>query len=171
MYYLIVRQFALMLRNLDGVLGKAQQYAEARKFDVNNFCSARMFPDMLPFVAQVRIACDYAKNTAAALAGREAPRHEDNEQTVADLRARITKCLAYVDAFTEKDFENTKLDTVVPMANRKGKGLRLGEYLLSRQIPNFYFHVTTAYDLLRAGGVEVGKSDFLGQLNFLDLPA
>jgi hypothetical protein len=159
-----------MLRNLDGILVKAEQHATARKYDVNNFCGARLSPDMLPFVAQVRLACDYAKNSAAALSGKEAPRHEDNETTFVDLHARIAKCLAYLDTFTAQDFESTKPDTVVPLANRKGKGLRLDEYLFSRQIPNFYFHVTTAYDLLRHGGVEIGKSDFIGQLNLVDLP-
>lgn len=171
MYYLIVRQFALTLRNLDAILAKVQQHAEAKKFDVNNFVSARFFPDMLPFVNQVRIACDYAKNTSAALAGKTAPKHEDNETTMADLRGRIAKCLAYVDTFTEGDFGNTKLDTLVQLPNRPGKALRLDQYLLQRQIPNFFFHVTTAYDLLRAGGVEIGKTDFIGALNFVEVPA
>jgi hypothetical protein len=171
MYYLVVRQFALTLRNLDSILAKAEQHAVAHKFDVNNFCTARIFPDMLPFLAQVRIACDHAKRATAALAGKEAPVHEDTEKTVEDLRGRIAKCLAYLDTFTAKDFEATKPDTLVPMINRKGKALRLDEYVFSRQIPNFYFHVTTAYDLLRQGGVELGKSDFIGQLNLVDLPA
>ena len=171
MYYLLVRQFALTLRNLDAVLTKAEQHATARKFEVNNFCTARLAPDMLPFISQIRIACDHAKNATAAAAGKEAPKHEDTEANFADLHARIAKCLAFIDSFTAQDFANAKGDTVVPLANRKGKGLRLNEYLLSRQIPNFFFHVTTAYDLLRHGGVELGKSDFLGQLNILDIPA
>ena len=85
-YYLTVRQFIRTLKNLDTILEKATRQAEARKFDVNNFCASRLFPDMLPFVAQIRIACDTAKGTAANLAGVEAPRHEDNETTMADLR-------------------------------------------------------------------------------------
>jgi len=168
MYYLLVRQFALTLKNLDAVMAKAEKYAEARKFDVNNFCNQRLFPDMLPFTAQVRIACDQAKNAAANLAGKPPQVFEDNEVTFADLRGRVAKCIAYLDTFTEADFANTKADTVVKMPRPAGKGLRANDYLLSRQMPNFFFHVTTAYDLLRHGGVDVGKSDYLGPLPFVD---
>ena len=169
MYYLAIRQFARSLKNLDGVLEKAIKHAEARKFDVNNFCSARLFPDMLPFLAQVRIACDHAKSAAANLSGKEAPRHEDTETTVADLRARIAKCLASLETFTADDFARTTPETLIKLPNRPGKALPADEYLYARQIPNFFFHVTTAYDLLRHGGVELGKSDFLGPLGFVDV--
>jgi hypothetical protein len=160
---------ARTLKNLDAVLDKAIKQAEARKYDVNNFCAARLYPDMLPFIAQVRIACDHAKSAAANLAGKEPPRHEDNETTVADLRARIAKCLAYLDTLTASDFEKTKPDTLIRLPNRPGKAIPAEEYLLARQIPNFYFHATTAYDLLRHGGIEIGKSDFLGPLGFIDV--
>jgi hypothetical protein len=169
MYYLAVRQMARSLRNLDGLLVKAIAHAEARKFDVNNFCSARLFPDMLPFLVQVRIACDGAKATAAGLAGKEAPKHEDNETTVEQLRARIAKCLAYLDTFTEADFERTTSQMVIKIPNPPGKGLHADEYLVARQLPNFYFHVATAYGLLRHGGVELGKRDYLGPLNLVDV--
>jgi uncharacterized protein len=165
MYYLAVRQFARSLRNLDAVLEKAIKHAEARKFDVNNFMQARLYPDMLPFVAQVRIACDNAKAAAANLSGKEAPKHEDNETTFADLRARIAKCLAYLDTFTAADFQRTTGQTLI--THRPGKVLQADEYLFGRQFPNFYFHVVTAYDLLRHGGVEIGKSDYLGPLAFV----
>ena len=168
MYYLLVRQFAMTLKNLDAVMAKAERYAETRKFDVNNFCTQRLFPDMLPFAAQVRIACDQAKNAAANLAGKPAQVFEDNEVTFADLRGRVAKCIAYLDTFTEADFANTKGDTVIKMPRPAGKGLRANDYVLSRQLPNFFFHVTTAYDLLRQGGVDVGKSDYLGALPFVD---
>ena len=95
--YRVVTQFGRTLRNLDAVLDKAKKYAEARKFDVNNFCTARLFPDMLPFVSQIRIACDKAKFAAANLSGKAAPKHEDTETTMAELRARIAKCLAFLD--------------------------------------------------------------------------
>jgi hypothetical protein len=166
--YAIVKQFSRTLKNLDAVIDKATKYAEARKFDVNNFLTARLFPDMLPFVTQIRIACDQAKSAAANLAGKEAPKHEDTETTMADLRARIAKCLAYLDTFTAADFQNSKPDALIRLPNRPGKALPAAEYLYARQIPNFFFHVTTAYDLLRAGGLEVGKSDFLGPLGFVD---
>jgi hypothetical protein len=168
MYYLAVRQFARTLRNLDAILEKAQQHAEARKFDVNNFLTARFAPDMFPFVMQVRIACDHAKNAAANLAGKEAPKHEDNEATMQELRARIGKCLAFLDSLGAQDFDHTTPETVVKLP-RGGKGLRADEYLFGRQIPNFFFHVTTAYDLLRSGGVEIGKGDLIGRLDLVDL--
>jgi hypothetical protein len=167
MYYLTIRQFMRTLKNLDAILGKAEAHAGARKFDVNNFCSARIYPDMLPFTAQVRIACDTAKATAANLAGKEAPKHEDNETTVAELRGRIGKCLAYLETLTAKDFERTTPDTLIKLAFPAGKALRANDYLYTRQIPNFYFHAVTTYDLLRKGGVEIGKDDFLGPLDFV----
>lgn len=166
-HFLAIRQFARSLKNLDAILEKAVRHAEARKFDVNNFIPARLFPDMLPFVAQVRIACDTAKAAAANLSGKEAPKHEDTETTFADLRARIGKCLAYLETFNAEDFAGTPARPI-RLPNRPGKALSADEYLFARQLPNFYFHVTTAYDLLRKGGVELGKADYLGQLNFFD---
>ena len=167
--YSVVKQFARTLRNLDGVLEKAIKHAEARKFDPNNFLTARLYPDMLPFVAQIRIACDNAKATAANLSGKDAPKHEDNETTMAELRGRIAKCLAYLDTVTAADFQSTKPDAMIRLPNRPGKAIPAAEYLYGRQIPNFYFHAVTAYDLLRHGGVEVGKSDYLGPLGFVDV--
>ncbi len=168
MYYLTIRQFARTLRNLDGFLAKAEAYAKERKFDVNNFCSMRLSPDMLAFTFQIRSACDHAKGTAAALSGKQAPKHEDNETTFEELRGRVAKCLAYLDTFTEKDFEQTTADMVVKVAYPAGKAMRAQEFLLGRQIPNFYFHVVTAYALLRHGGVDIGKADYLGGIELLD---
>jgi uncharacterized protein len=169
MEYLLVRQFVRSLKNLDAILDKAQKHAEARKFDPDNYFGLRLFPDMLPFSAQVRVACDTAKGTAANLAGKEAPKHEDNEKTFVELRGRIAKCVAYLETFTEKDFANVKPDGLIKLPNRPGKALRARDYLLTRQVPNFYFHVTTAYDLLRTSGVELGKADYLGTLDFVDV--
>jgi uncharacterized protein len=167
-YFLAVRQMMRSLKLLDSILDKAAKYAEARKFDVNNFCAARLFPDMLPFIAQIRIACDTAKATAANLSGKEVPRHEDNETTFAELRARIAKCLAVLETFTADDFARTTATTMVRLPNKPGKAIAADEYLFARQIPNFYFHVVTAYDLLRHGGVDIGKNDFYGALDFVD---
>jgi uncharacterized protein len=97
--------------------------------------------------------------------GRKPPRHEDSETTFAELRARIARCLAYLDTFTEADFEKTTGQTVITHRTKK---LLADEYLFARQIPNFYFHVTTAYDLLRHGGVELGKGDYLGPLTYVE---
>ena len=168
MYSLAVRQFVKTLKSLENILDKAAKHAQAKNFDVNNFVDARLFPDMLPFAAQVRIACDNAKATAASLSGKEAPRHEDNEKTFEELRARIGKCVAYLETFSAADFEKTNPKTVVRVPNPKGKALYAEEYLFGRQIPNFYFHVTTAYNLLRKGGVELGKMDYLGGFNLID---
>ena len=167
--YPVIKQFARTLRNLDAVIEKATKYAEARKFDVNNFVSARLFPDMLPFVNQIRIACDHAKYAAAVLSGKEAPKHEDTETTVAELRERIAKCLAFLETVKEADFAAMKPDTIIKLPNRPNKGMPAAEYLYARQVPNFFFHTTTAYDLLRHGGVDVGKNDYLGRLDIRDV--
>ena len=169
MYHFAIRQFARSLKNLDGFLEKAQAHAKARNFDVNNFMGLRLAPDMLPFSAQVRIACDNAKAAAANLSGKENPKHEDNETTVEELRGRIAKCLAYLETFRAEDFARTTPETVCKLTHPKGKGLKADEYLFGRQFPNFYFHVTTAYDLLRHGGVELGKNDYLAGLNLIDV--
>jgi hypothetical protein len=168
MYYLAVRQFVRMLKNLDAFLTKAERYAQSRGFDVNNFIGARLAPDMLPFVAQVRIACDSAKATAAGLSGKEAPRHDDNEKTFEELHARIAKTLTFIDSLTGADFAKTTPDTTVKVPNPPGKLLRANDYLLARQIPNFHFHVTTAYDILRSGGVDLGKLDYFGELPLIE---
>jgi hypothetical protein len=169
MYHQAIQQFARTLRQLDLVLGKAEAHAKARGFSPDVFLTSKLAPDMLTFAPQVRIACDNAKSAAAALSGQEAPKHEDNEKTFEELRGRIAKCLAYLDGFKATDFEKTRGDALVKMPNKPGKGMKADEYLWVRQIPNFYFHVVTAYDLLRAGGVEVGKGDFLGKYDMVDL--
>ena len=168
MYYLAIRQFARSLKNLDTILGKAVSFAETRKFDVNNFCSVRLFPDMLPFASQVRIATDMAKAAAANLGGKEAPKFEDNETTVEQLRARVRRCIAFLDGFSAADFEKVTSKTIVKIPFPAGKALPADEYLLGRQVPNFFFHVTTAYNLLRQGGVDIGKMDFIGDLPVQD---
>ena len=169
MYFVVIKQFARTLKQLDHVLAKAEAYAQARKFDVNNFMTARLAPDMLPFPAQVRIACDSAKAAAAYIAGKDAPKHEDDEKTIAELRARIGKCVAYLETFTEQDFAAIGPTTLVKLPNRPGKAIAAEEYLLARQVPNVYFHVTCAYAILRHGGVDVGKTDYLGPLGFVDV--
>ena len=168
MYHLAIRQFVRSLKNLDAIIGKAGAYAETRKFDVNNFVGLRLFPDMLPFANQVRIATDMAKAAAANLSGKEAPKFEDNEKTVEELRARIRKCISYLEGFSAADFEKVTAKTVIKIPFPQGKALHAEEYLFGRQIPNFFFHVVTAYNLLRAGGVDVGKLDFIGSLELLD---
>ena len=171
MYFAVVQQFRKTLANLDAILAKAEAFAASRKFSPDNFLTARLAPDMLPFTAQIRIACDNAKGCAATMAGKVPPKHEDSELTFADLRARIAKCIEYLDTFTAADFAQTNATTIVPIPYPPNKGMYAQEALLSRYVPNFYFHVTTAYDLLRKSGVEVGKTDYLGELQLLDRPA
>jgi len=168
MYYLAVRQFVKSLKSLDHILGKAVKHAQTKNFDVNNFFGTRLFPDMLPFSAQVRIACDNAKSAAALLSGKEPPKHEDNEKTIEELRARIGKCVAYLETFSASDFAKTNEKTIIQIPNPKGKALYAEEYLFGRQLPNFFFHVTTAYNILRLGGVDLGKMDYLGAFNLMD---
>jgi hypothetical protein len=168
MYYLAIRQFARSLKNLDTLLSKAEQYATKRGFDVNNYLNARLSPDMLPFVAQIRIACDNAKTAAANLSGKPAPKHEDTEKTFEELHARIGKALAFIDSLSEADFAKTTPETPIKLMFPPNKSLRANDYLLMRQIPNFYFHVVTAYDILRQGGVEIGKQEYLGELPLID---
>jgi len=168
MYYLAVRQMIRTLKNLDAILGKAESYATSRGFDVNNFIGARLAPDMLPFVVQVRIACDSAKSTAANLSGKQAPRHEDTEKTFEELHARIAKTIAFIDGLSDSDFSKTTPETLVKVPNPAGKLLRANDYLFGRQIPNFFFHVTTTYTILRNGGVPIGKTDYLGDLPLFD---
>jgi hypothetical protein len=134
----------------------------ARKFDANNYLQLRLAPDMLPFVSQVRIASDTAKGCVARLAGQEIPKFEDNEASLADLRERVRKTLAYINEvpFAAVDGSEER-DIVIPMRTRDALQFKGLFYLQHWALPNFYFHVTTAYALLRHAGVELGKADFL----------
>ena len=161
MYQTSVPRFASMLRNLSAILDKAQAHAEARKIDPAVLTNLRLYPDMLPMKRQVQIACDSAKSVVARLAGVEVPKHEDTEETFADLKARIAKTI---------DFIQTVKPSQIDGSEEKGIHLKLGprevdykgmQYLLGQAIPNFYFHVTTAYDILRHNGVELAKRDYL----------
>jgi hypothetical protein len=164
MYFAVIQQFQRTLFALDAILGKAVLHAETKKFSPDNFCTARLAPDMLPFTRQIQIACDSAKRAAAGLIGREAPVHEDTEQTMAQLRERIQKCLAYLATLRSDDFAKVTAKTEVKLPNPPGKAMHANDALLARALPNFFFHVMVAYSLLRAGGVDIGKLDFLGDL-------
>ncbi len=163
MYSASVPVFSRMLGNMQLWLNKAQANAEARKFDPNNFLAMRLAPDMLPLTRQVQIATDGAKGCVARLAGLELPKWEDNETTLDDVRGRIATCKTYVDGFTAAQIDGTESREIV-LPTRSGEPLRMtGEnYLKHFVLPNFYFHVTTTYALLRHGGVDLGKKDYLG---------
>lgn len=166
MYYAVIQQFRKTLNNLDNLLEKAKLHAEARKFDPNAFLEMRLAPDMLNFTKQIQIATDSAKFAAAGLAAKEAPRYEDNEKTFADLRERIRKTAAYLESFHETDFN--RVPERVKLTYPQGKAMAPQDFLASRAVPNFFFHITTAYALLRNAGVDIGKTDYLGDLKMFD---
>lgn len=163
MYYSIISQMKKQLGQLDTWLGKATAYAEAKKFDPSVFVGLRLAPDQFAFVRQVQAACDTPKIAAARLTGKAAPSHPDTEQTIAELRDRVASTLAYLNTLTEADFANAASASITqPRWN--GKTMTGADYFLEHVIPNFYFHLTTAYAILRHNGVEIGKRDFLGPL-------
>jgi hypothetical protein len=162
-YDFTVPQLAKMLRNVDGWLVKAAAHAEAKKFPVDQLLAARLAPDQFAFDRQIQSACDTAKFLAARLAGKDAPSHPDTETTVAQLRERVQNVIGYLGTFTAADFAGAD-ERKIALPRWEGKWLRGDEYAIHHGIPNFYFHCTTAYAILRHNGVDVGKRDFLGAI-------
>ena len=162
MYSLSAPVFIRTLGNLSGVLDKAAAHAVARKIDPAVLVNARLFPDMFPLSAQVRIAGDFAKGAVARLSGGEPPKFEDNEVTLDDLKARIAKTIAYVESFSPEQFSGAETRTVTMKMRGEDKSFDGLTYLANIVLPNFYFHAATAYDILRHNGVELGKRDFIG---------
>lgn len=163
MYQASVPVFLKMLGNLRNLLEKGAAHAEARKFDATVLVNARLFPDMLPLARQIQIASDAAKGCGARLAGVEVPKFADSEGSFPELIERIDKTVAFLKALTPAQVDGSEAKTVVlPM--RTGDLTFTGQqYLLGFALPNFFFHVTTAYNLLRHNGVEIGKMDYLGR--------
>jgi uncharacterized protein len=162
MYEASIPLFVHTLRNLRAILQKGVAYAESKKLDATVLAASRLFPDMLPLARQIQIASDAAKGCAARLAGVEAPKFEDNETTLPELIARVDKTLDYLQGFKAAQIDGSEeraIEIKVPNKTFTFTGLI---YLRHWAIPNFYFHVTTAYALLRHNGVEIGKADFLG---------
>lgn len=155
--------FVRMLGNLVAWLDKAEAHAAQKKFDPAVYMSARLAPDMLPFAKQIQIACDGAKFCVARLAGVDGPKFEDNEATLEELRARVRKTMDFVQSVPAAQVDGSD-DKDISVPRRDGAMVMKGEaYLKHFALPNFYFHVTTTYALLRHCGVELGKIDFLGQ--------
>ncbi|MDI1258570.1 DUF1993 family protein [Aquabacterium sp.] len=151
-----------ILNNLSVILGKAAAHCETRKIDEAALLNSRIFPDMFPLTRQVQIACDMIKGGASRLAGVEIPRFEDTEASFAELQARIAKTVDYLSTFKPEQIDGSEgRDISIKMRDRvvESKGQ---QYLTEAVLPNFFFHVTTAYNLLRHGGVEIGKRDYLG---------
>jgi hypothetical protein len=161
MYAATVPALRLMLKNLSAVLAKAEAHCEARKIDPAAFLGARLYPDMLPLRAQVQIATDNAKGAAARLAGVEIPSFADTETSFPELQARLDKTLAFLDTLTEAQFEAADTRAITIRTRDRTLEFNGADYLTTWALPNFYFHVTTAYALLRHGGVEIGKTDYL----------
>jgi hypothetical protein len=163
MYQASAPRFANMLRNLSALIDKAEAHCAAKKIDPLALTSYRLYPDMFPFTRQVQIACDTAKGAVARLAGAEIPKHEDTEQTFAELKARIAKTIDFVESVPAAKIDGSEEKEIV-LAMRSGERRFKGmQYLLGHAYPNFYFHVTTAYNILRHNGVEVGKGDYIGK--------
>ena len=163
MVYPIVLQMKKMLVQVDKWLETAAAYAATKSFDPNNFVGLRLAPDQLAFARQVQIACDTAKLAAARLAGKEAPKHADTEQTLEELRARVKDVVAYLGTFSESDFSEAAT-RVITQPRWEGKVMSGADYFLEHAVPNFFFHTTHVYAILRHNGVGLGKRDYLGAL-------
>jgi hypothetical protein len=154
--------FRTMLGNLSHILDKGLAHAQACKFDPQVLVGYRLAPDMLPFSRQIQIACDAAKNGVARLSGVEAPKFEDNEATFEELKARIAKTLAWLDTVPASKLDGTEnKDITFPVGREATRTMKGEAYLKHSVLPNMFFHVTTAYLILRHNGVELGKADYL----------
>jgi hypothetical protein len=161
-YTASVPVFQHMLRNLSHLLDKGEASAQARKFDSSVLASFRLAPDMLPFTRQILIACDAAKNGVARISGVEAPKFDDNEATFAELKARIQKTLDYLATVPAGKMDGTEDKEITFPVGRENTRTMSGQaYLTTWVLPNFFFHITTAYAILRHNGVDVGKADYL----------
>ncbi len=163
MYYQTVCQMKKMLGQLDKWLDAATAFAQSKAFEPNLFLAFRLAPDQFPFVRQVQAACDTAKFTASRLSGKEAPAHPDTEATLEELHARVRAVVAYLDGFSAKDFEGAAT-RVVTQPRWEGKVMTGADYFLEHAVPNFFFHLTHAFAILRHNGVNIGKRDYLGAL-------
>ena len=162
MYQVSLPVFVRHLKGLAGCMKKAQALYGEKKYDESTLLSYRLYPDMFSFTRQVQAAADHAKNCAALLAGVDAPKSEDNEKSLAELIARVEKTIAFLSTVKPEQIDGTEGKNVtVKMRDRELK-FTGQELLLNRSLPNFYFHATTAYDIIRHNGVEIGKRDFMG---------
>ncbi|HMK82050.1 MAG TPA: DUF1993 domain-containing protein [Xanthobacteraceae bacterium] len=163
MYAASIPAFTTTLGALAKILDKAAAHCEGKKIDPAALLTMRLYPDMFTFTKQVQLACDFAKNTAGRLTG-EPPKFADDEKSFDDLKARIAKTLDYLKGFKAADIDaSAEKDVTFPIGPQQTMTLKGAQYLVNVALPNFYFHATTAYDILRHAGVELGKRDFLGR--------
>jgi hypothetical protein len=163
MYQASVSAFIRQLNNLVAILDKAAAHADARKIDPKVLINSRLFPDMFPLVRQIQLATDTARGGAARLAAVEVPAQEDTETTFPELVARIRKTVSYLETLKAEQFEGAEDRTVSWQTRSSTKTMQGLPYLQNHVLPNLYFHITTAYNILRHSGVELGKQDFLGK--------
>jgi hypothetical protein len=162
MYQASLPRFINALNNLSAILDKAQAHVDAKKLDEATLTSFRLFPDMLPMARQILIATDTAKGLAARLAGVDIPVYDDTEKTLGELKARIAKTVAYLQTFRPEQIDGTENKEIVIKRGDKETRYTGMQFLLGHAVPNVYFHITTAYNILRHNGVEIGKRDYLG---------
>ena len=165
MYQAAVTVFIRMLTNLKAILAKAAAHTQAKKIDESVLLDARLYPDMFPLVKQVHIATDFARGTGARLSGVEPPSYEDNEKTFAELIARVERTLDYLRSLKPAAIDGSETREIVRPVRGEPKKFTGINYLLQYALPNFYFHSTTTYAILRHNGVELGKGDFIGALD------
>jgi hypothetical protein len=168
MYYQAISQLTQNLQPIEIWLDKAEAFAAAKHLDINELLNGRLAPDMGPFIYQVQSATDYLKGGAAWLSGQKPPAYEDNEQTIDEMRERIRKTVAFVESVKAEQFAHAAQQKVRISWSPTGKMLVGEDYLLQVIIPNVYFHIAMAYAILRHYGVDVGKMDFLGPINWAD---
>ncbi len=164
MYNASIPVMIKMLGNLEAILDKAIVHAAARKIDDAAFVDARLYPDMFTFARQIRVATDMSKGAGARLAGIDIPKFEDNEKTLPELKARLRKAVDFLATLTPAQIDGTEARAITLTVGGNTMNFKGLDYLNHWVLPNFYFHVTTAYNLLRHGGVEIGKMDFLGKV-------
>lgn len=162
MYQASVPRFVNILNNLSAILDKAQAHVDANKIDESALTSYRLYPDMFAMARQVQIACDTAKGAVARLAGLDIPMHEDTEKTIAELKKRIATTVAFVQSIQSGQIDGSEDNDITLRRGEKSTTYKGMQFLLGHALPNFYFHVTTIYNILRHNGVQVGKRDYLG---------
>lgn len=163
MYHASVPTITRALSNLAAVLEKGAAHAEAKKFDANALVESRLFPDMFPLAKQVQVASDISKGGCARLARVDPPSYEDNEKTLPELAARLRKTVAFLETLKPEQIDGSEDRTVTWKTRTAEKSMQGMPYLFNHVLPNVFFHVTTAYNILRHNGVEIGKQDFLGR--------
>jgi uncharacterized protein len=163
-YSASVPAFAQILRGLDSIITKASAYAEAKKIAPDVMLGLRLAPDMFGLARQVQIACDFAKNTSGRLAGVELPKFADDEKTFDELHARIAKTLSFIEGLPAASFKGAENKSIEFPMRGKPHVMQADAYLNTFALPNFYFHITAAYSILRANGLEIGKGDYMGKI-------